>query len=762
VNTPASDRNSASANSPAISDSIDAASIFGEPQKGNWELFATARLTAGPRMLVATRWIAWISCAFLFVLGALVLVGWSANIVRLRAIIPDAVPMNPVTALAFMLAAVSLWLMCRLEVRPPGHMRSIAQGLAMLIIVIGAQRMFAYVLGWPWSADELIFPEKLAGNRMAPTTAVAFILSGLALLGIDAEAGRRRRRWSVWATVLAGAMGLTALTGYLYEVREFYGPLRTYVAMAANTATAFVVLAVGILCARPRKEPLSILVSKTAGGIALRRLLPVSIFAPLIIGWLCLLGEHRGIYNHELGAAIFAVSVVLVMIAVAYLSARSLLRTELRRREAETLLARSEAFYHSLVETIPQHIYRKDLQGKFTFANSNFCGELGKTLIDIVGKTDFDFYPAELATRYRKDDQEVIRAGQPRDVIEEHVTPGGKTLYVQVVKTAVRDDAGRVIGTQGLFWDVTEKRRAQLLVEQTNKRLGEANRQLADAVKSEHEAHEARKQAQSQVVQTEKLAGIGQMVAGVAHEINNPLAFVSNNVVVLQRDVGAIRRVLELYQKADGTLPEAVAKELAEVIEEIDLPYTLENMDGLFARSREGLRRIQQIVKDLRDFARLDEGEFQEANINAGIESTVNIVQGYGKRKGVAVVMALSPLPKVRCQAAKVNQVIMNLLTNAVDASQQGGEVRVNTQLDESAGEVVIEVKDQGSGIPQAIRERIFDPFFTTKPVGQGTGLGLSISYGIVKDHGGSIEVESEAGKGAMFRIRLPVGRVKK
>lgn len=743
-------------------DSIDAISIFGEAHKGNWELLATARLTAGPHMLAITRWVTRISCAVISLLAGLVLLGWIADVSKLRSVIPDAVPMNPVTALTFLMAATSLWLLAGIEAGPHWRTRSIAQALAIVVIAVGTQRLIAYTIGWPWSIDEFLFPDKLAGNRMAPTTAVAFILSGIALTGIDVETGKRRRRWCVWFSVVAGAMGLTALTGYVYEVREFYGPLRTYVAMAANTAAGFVVLAVGTLAARPRKEPVSILVSQTAGGTALRRMLPVAIFAPLAIGWICLWGQHRGLYHHELGAAIFAVSVVLVMIAVAYLSARSLLRTELRRREAETLLARSEAFYHSLVETIPQHIYRKDLQGKFTFANSNFCNELGKTLIEIVGKTDFDFYPAELASRYRKDDQEVIRAGQPRDVIEEHVTPNGKTLYVQVVKTAVYDDAGRVIGTQGLFWDVTEKRRAQLLVERTNRQLEEANLQLAEAVKSEHEAHEARKRAQSQVVQTEKLAAIGQMVAGVAHEINNPLAFVSNNVVVMQRDVGAMRRVLELYQKADGTLPEALTKELAEVIEEIDLPYTLENMDGLFSRSREGLRRIQQIVKDLRDFARLDEGEFQEADIDAGIESTVNIVQGYGKRKGVAVVMELSPLPKVRCQAAKVNQVIMNLLTNAVDASQQGGEVRVSTKHDAAAGEVIIEVKDQGSGIPPAIRERIFDPFFTTKPVGQGTGLGLSISYGIVKDHGGSIEVESEEGKGAMFRIRLPVGRVKK
>ncbi|HYE18342.1 MAG TPA: ATP-binding protein [Tepidisphaeraceae bacterium] len=725
--------------------------------KSEWELLESARLTAGPRMLLIARAVTRACCVFVAGVAVMVLAGWVFDVPRMRSVLNGAVPMNPVTAIGFGLSAWSLWLLCGIEAGPGWRSRAVAQLLAVGVIAIGVQRLLAYFVGFPWAVDELVFTSKLAGNRMAPTTATAFVLTGLALAGMDVEWSRRRRRPAVWLALLAGAMGLTALTGYLYHVKEFYGALHTYIAMAPNTAAAFVALSVGILGARPRKEPVSVLVSRTAGGASLRKLLPVALLAPLLLGWVRLVGQDKGLYGTEMGAALFAVATILVLMTVTYLSARSILRTELRRREAEAMLARSEAFYHSLVETIPQHIYRKDLQGRFTFANSNFCAELNRTAEQIVGKTDFDFYPADLAERYRKDDQAVVRAGQSRDVIEEHVTPGGKTLYVQVVKTPVYDDAGRVIGTQGLFWDVTDKRRAQLIVEESNKRLEEANRQLAEAVESEHAAHEALKRAQSQVVQTEKLAGIGQMVAGVAHEINNPLAFVNNNVAVLQRDVGALRRVLEMYRSADGSLPEALRAEVSALIEEIDLPYTLENLDGLFARSREGLRRIQQIVKDLRDFARLDEGDRQEADLDAGIESTVNIVQGYAKRKGVTVVTELAPLPKVKCQAAKVNQVVMNLLTNAIDASPQGAEVRISTRLDGAARQAVVEVKDRGSGVPREILDRIFDPFFTTKPIGQGTGLGLSISYGIVNDHGGTIEVDSVAGEGATFRVRLPV-----
>jgi signal transduction histidine kinase len=260
-------------------------------------------------------------------------------------------------------------------------------------------------------------------------------------------------------------------------------------------------------------------------------------------------------------------------------------------------------------------------------------------------------------------------------------------------------------------------------------------------------------------VQSEKLAGLGQMVAGVAHEINNPLAFVGNNVAVMQRDVGGIRKLLELYKQADGSVPADLRQRITELEEQIDLNYTLENLEGLFARSREGLRRIQQIVKDLRDFARLDESDLSECDLNAGITSTLNIIQGHAKRKQVRLVTDLAPLPPVTCYPAKINQVIMNLVGNAIDASHDEGEVTIRSRAD--GANVILEVKDNGTGIPQAIREKIFDPFFTTKPQGEGTGLGLSISYGIVHDHGGEIEVESEVGKGSLFRVTLPVKAVK-
>jgi two-component system, NtrC family, sensor kinase len=268
------------------------------------------------------------------------------------------------------------------------------------------------------------------------------------------------------------------------------------------------------------------------------------------------------------------------------------------------------------------------------------------------------------------------------------------------------------------------------------------------------------KKAQSQLVQSEKLAGLGQMVAGVAHEINNPLSFVGNNVAVLERDLKAIRELLDTYRESDDVLKEhapQIVSRIEHAVQQIDLEYTLGNLNDLLGRSREGLRRIQQIVRDLRDFARLDESERQDANINAGIESTVNIAIGLAKKKGVRVDLQLGPLPLVSCHPGKINQAIMNLLTNALDASQPQSTVIISTRHE--GGKVIIEVSDTGTGIDPAIREKIFDPFFTTKMQGEGMGLGLSITHGIIQEHEGQIRVESVQGEGARFIVELPLKR---
>jgi len=270
-------------------------------------------------------------------------------------------------------------------------------------------------------------------------------------------------------------------------------------------------------------------------------------------------------------------------------------------------------------------------------------------------------------------------------------------------------------------------------------------------------AYQELKATQSQLVQAEKLSALGQLVAGVAHEINNPLAFVTNNLYLLRRDLEGMTELVALYETCHEALAEhdpALLSRILEVRDRIDLGYVVEGLDDMMDRTAHGLKRIHQIVAGLRNFARLDEAELKQADVNEGIVSTVNIMRLKARERGIRLELDLKPLPPLLCYPGKVNQVVLNLVANAIDASAEGGSVTVRTTA--LADGVEIHVVDEGAGIAPSIQDRIFDPFFTTKAAGKGTGLGLSIASSIVEAHGGRIWVESRPGKGSQFYVWLP------
>jgi two-component system NtrC family sensor kinase len=279
-------------------------------------------------------------------------------------------------------------------------------------------------------------------------------------------------------------------------------------------------------------------------------------------------------------------------------------------------------------------------------------------------------------------------------------------------------------------------------------------------------AHEALKeangrlsQAQEKLVQSEKLASIGQLAAGVAHEINNPIGYIFSNFGTLEKYLADLFQMLACYEAAEAELSATPTGEKLRMLrEQIELAFLKEDIPTLMAESREGITRVRKIVQDLKDFSRVDaHQEWSWANLGQGIDSTLNIVNNEIKYKA-DVAKDYGTLPDVYCLPSELNQVFMNLLVNAAHAiTAERGLITIRSGAEPNGSRVWIEVSDNGSGIAKENIGRIFDPFFTTKPVGKGTGLGLSLSYGIVKKHQGHLEVHSELGHGTTFRVTVPV-----
>ncbi|WP_406694801.1 ATP-binding protein [Singulisphaera sp. Ch08] len=381
-----------------------------------------------------------------------------------------------------------------------------------------------------------------------------------------------------------------------------------------------------------------------------------------------------------------------------------------------------------LLESAPDAIVITDGQGRIVRLNRRTEGAFGYTREELLGR------PAELlvpngfrpghgaaaavnGTRPRLEGREPDLYGRRKD--------GGRFPIDLTLSPLETVDAGLVIG---IIRDLTERRRMQAVL-----------------------------------IQAEKLASLGLLSAGVAHEINNPLAYVANNLAVLERDAHCLAEVLAAYDEARPVLavsnPE-LADRIDRIAKAIDLPYIRAHLERMVSRTRHGVKRISDIVQNLRMFARLDQAAVDQVDLQQAIVGSLELIWGQLEKRHIVVKQQDGGLHQVVCAPAQINQVVLNLLVNAMQAieatGRDGGQIEIGIRA--QGDEVILEVADDGCGMPAEDLPRIFDPFFTTKPMGQGTGLGLAISHSIVADHGGRIEVESTPDRGSRFRIILPVG----
>jgi two-component system NtrC family sensor kinase len=389
------------------------------------------------------------------------------------------------------------------------------------------------------------------------------------------------------------------------------------------------------------------------------------------------------------------------------------------RRNLADALAHERNVLRTMIDLIPAFIYAKDAQSRFTAANKLVANRMGVEPADLIGKTDFDFFPREHAEKFFADEQALIQSGVPLIDHEELAfdKTRGKDRIILTSKIPLRDEAGNLTGIVGTGLDITD-----------------------------------RKDAEDRMASSDRLESIGRLAAGVAHEINTPIQYLNDSVSFIRDGVGELLAYIDELHKATDARPAASE----------DVDYMREELPPALTRVADGLSRITEIVRSMKVFSHADQREMSDVDLNCSVTSTL-VVARSEYRDVADVETDLGEIPRVTCHGGQINQVVLNLVVNAAHAIADvnrttGGRGRIVVRTREENGRVVIAITDTGGGIPEAIRARIFDPFFTTKEVGRGTGQGLSVSRNmVVKGHGGELDFVTELGKGTTFFVRLPI-----
>ncbi|HEY9743541.1 MAG TPA: PAS domain S-box protein [Coleofasciculaceae cyanobacterium] len=440
------------------------------------------------------------------------------------------------------------------------------------------------------------------------------------------------------------------------------------------------------------------------------------------------------------------------------------------RKQAEEALRESEERFRNLVESTNDFIWEVDENALYTYVSPQIRDILGYEVAEVVGKTPFDLMPPEEAYRVAEMISNQVALRRPLTNLENtNLHKDGHLVVLETSGVPFFDKAGNFKGYRGIDRDITKRKQTEEAIRQSKAQLQQQAAQLEQTLRQ-------LKNTQVQLIQTEKMSSLGQLMAGVAHEINNPVSFIYGNINHARRYTADLLKLIRLYQDIYPQSSPAIEEE----IEAIDLNFIEEDFPRLLGSMEVGSKRIQRIVESLRNFSRFDEATIKQVDIHQGIDSTLMLLQSRLTQHlipaAIQVIKNYGNLPLVECYPGHLNQVFMNILNNAIDALDEANSskspletetnpstIRICTEFSQESSpnpQVVIRIADNGGGMTEEVRLRAFDPFFTTKPVGEGAGLGLAISYQIIVElHKGQLYCNSSPGEGTELVIQIPIGQ---
>ncbi|HAP67480.1 MAG TPA: hypothetical protein DCQ99_06780 [Nitrospinae bacterium] len=731
--------------------------------------------------------ISWASSIMVTAIGGIVLFGWAFNIVILQNLITHMPKMMPNTALCFILSGISLLLLQKkslLILRGEAeavseqnkkilssHIRTyaagqngrlkhrIAQICTAIVLIIGIITLSEYILKLNLGIDELLFkdiktPETSYPGRMSPQTALNFILLGISLLLLDFKF--KKFYPSHFLILLTGFVAFLSITGAVYSIPSLYS-ISYYTGMALPTATGFLIISIGIFSARPDYGIMSIISSDSSGGYISRRLIPVSIILPFILGFLRLEGQRGGLYGIEFGVALLVISNILIFATLILWYAENLIKSDTERLKVDESL-RHANMENELLKTIAMEIVKaEDMNSAIQVVLNEVCKSTGwvygESWIPNNGGETLEYGSGFYSEEGHMKFMEVSKnfKFKPGIGLPGRVWASKKPEWLKDVSTLdvsvfprskIAQDTG-FKATLGVPIIANDKILAILIFYMTKaSEEDESQISLISAVASQlgtiiqkKKSDEEKKRLEKQLQHMQKIETIGQLTGGIAHDFNNLLTAIILSANIMKRRLENnpelmtfLQQILSTADRAANLTKSLLTFSRKQVIDKkpVFLNDIIQNMEKLLTRI---------IGEDIEFKIKLSERD--------------------------VVLMA---------DSGQIEQVLMNLASNAKDAMPDGGNLTIDTQLinfDEDyvkahafgkAGMyALIIVTDTGAGMDEATQSKIFEPFFTTKGVGKGTGLGLSIVYGIIKAHDGYINVYSEAGSGTSFKIYLPI-----